>query len=256
MKLKSTFLFLILSLSYSGQIDTVFFDKNWKPCQKKSAKYYRTINIVGSKYLVTDFYINNVIQMKTFSSRKDTLIKDGNCTFYNELGLLTDQGDYINNTETGIWTFNKYSKNGGKYCSGFYLNGLLDSTLTYYYPSGKIKSISRFKNDTLNGLLIKYRKDGSTSSTANYLNGKLNGWYIEYFVNGNKHYEEEYKIGKSTGNRRLYFKNGQLQGEYYWTERRVNGYEIWYYENGDIQSKVIFTNGKRRKTVRAGIPLE
>jgi len=246
---------LLLSNCFS-QNDTSFFDKNWNPCEKIKAEYYRLIQIEGANYIVTDYYINNNPQMKAVCSRIDTLVKNGKCTFYNKMGQLTEEGVYKENKETGLWIFNEYTKKGVRISSGFEKNNLLDSVLTLYFLSGNIYSTSRYLNDTLNGPFIKYREDGTIYSASNYTNGKLNGWYIEYRNNGVKKYEEEYYNGKTTGNRRLYFENGQVQGEFLWTKHKVDGQKIWYYEDGSIQSKVIFTNGKRKKIVRAGQYLE
>ena len=237
-----------------SQNDTLFFDKNWKPCKKIKAEYYRIIRPDSSGFIVKDYYVTNQIQMTAVCSKadKDTIIYNGHCAYYNKLGFITSQGIYTNNLKTGFWTFSNYTDKGEKYNSGFMKNELLDSIFTDYYPSGNIYSTSSFKDDTLNGIKISFRDDGSINYKSYYLNGKLNGWYTEYRKSGVKHIEAEYVNGKMNGNQVLYFENGQKQGDFFYTKRKVDGYKIWYYENGEIQSKVIFTNGKRKKIIRSG----
>lgn len=251
-KIIACLLVIIFSDSF-GQQDTSFFNRSWKPCKRGSAEYYRLIRPQEKNLLVTDYYMNHVIQMQAECLLADTIIRNGKATFYDRQGRVLSEGMYTNNVETGTWSFTPYFNDGSKYSTGFLTdNKLLDSPLTFYYRNGNPYSTGFYTNDTLHGTKTFFRDDGSVQITTDYAKGKQDGWYIEYRKSGLKRYEEEYRQGKRTGNKRLYFTSGQLQGDFHWTERGLNGHKIWYYENGEIQSKVTFENGKRTKVVRSG----
>ena len=101
-----------------AQKDTVFFDKDWKECKRSNAAFFRIIIRREKDYLVKDMYISGHPQMiAECSSLQPQLVREGQCSFYNESGIIFSQGNYHNDIECGLW---RYIKNKGKDTSYFY----------------------------------------------------------------------------------------------------------------------------------------
>ncbi len=76
----------LASLCYGQNMDTVYYDADWKTTIKANASYYRIVKLVeeSKKYEVTDFYMSGKIQMTgTFSSMSPE-IKDGILMWYKD----------------------------------------------------------------------------------------------------------------------------------------------------------------------------
>lgn len=94
--MKNYWLILILLLisrtenfAQTKEINREFFDAEWRPVKfEKDSKYYRTIESIGQKFLVKDFYtISNQLQMEAqCKAIKPDLVFDGLAKFYNEDG--------------------------------------------------------------------------------------------------------------------------------------------------------------------------
>jgi antitoxin component YwqK of YwqJK toxin-antitoxin module len=54
-------------------------------------------------------------------------------------------------------------------------NGLINDTLTYYYPNGDIFKKSVYKDDKRNGYYIEYHKNGNKWVEGEFLNGNMKG---------------------------------------------------------------------------------
>ena len=136
--MKTTLLTVILALltviGYT-QSDTIYFDQDWKKCNRNNAKYYRLILEDGKKYIVKDMYINNYPQMIAVCSSVNPLIKDGKCNFFDESGVKTSEGTYTNNKESGIWI---WWEDNGK-----------DSTVAEYKSDGT-RTYTRFSRNYMN----------------------------------------------------------------------------------------------------------
>lgn len=104
----------------------------------------------------------------------------------------------------------------------FYKHGVRDSTWTWFYNGGKIKSVE------------------------NYKNGKEHGAKLEYYENGNKKYEAKYLNDKKVGLLSEWYGNGQLRYTCEYTNNQKNGKEIYYYQDGKIEKEGVFVNGSKK----------
>lgn len=131
--MKTTFiistLFLVASICL-GQTDTTFFNSDWKKCEKKDAKFYRTVLKDKNSFIVSDMFINNKPQMIAVCSNSiSPLNKNGNCIYFDDNGDKESQGLFKDNKTTGTWTW--------------YDNGSKDSTVATYRENGT-KEYTRF----------------------------------------------------------------------------------------------------------------
>ncbi|WP_316635452.1 hypothetical protein [uncultured Flavobacterium sp.] len=105
-------LFAVLFLSsfrLTAQKDTIFFDKNWKTTDKKTALYYRikplkvkTKNAIGYKikdtdslFVIKDYYLNsNKIQFEGYSKDREGEYLVGKAKWYHESDSKSDTRDF------------------------------------------------------------------------------------------------------------------------------------------------------------------
>lgn len=94
-----------LGLVFKGVIGTnkLFYDKNWKLCEKENAKYFRIVTLdsnLNPVGLVKDYYMNGTLQFqgnfKVFKPNINLEIMDGKVSWYYENGLLQRTAFYIN----------------------------------------------------------------------------------------------------------------------------------------------------------------
>ncbi len=146
MKKSSFILSFIIGFSLFAQAQkTTYFDKNWNPCPKDSARYYRLAEKKDTLWLVSDYYITNELQMKG-SYLDDSLKKaHGVFTYYYRSGQLSSKGAYQNNQRRGLWQ--GWHETGEKYYEGSADSGVWN----YWYQSGKPEG---------GGLMIKDKSVG------------------------------------------------------------------------------------------------
>lgn len=93
--------------------DTIYFDKDWKECEKVSALYFRLITTRDSLYQVNDYYLDGTLQMSALCSSINPEIKHGLCTYYHPNGKRERKGMYYNDKPIGVWNY--YNKRGINY---------------------------------------------------------------------------------------------------------------------------------------------
>lgn len=107
MKRITTLALLALCMTVANaQLDTTYFDKDWKECTSVSYNYFRTIKETNKAYIVTDHYKNGQIQMIFHcSALKPDEIQDGPYIVFDSTGFKTIKGEYASNKPTGTWTW-------------------------------------------------------------------------------------------------------------------------------------------------------
>src|SRR4051794_26855263 len=97
---------LCSGLFASAQSDTsyLYFNKDWKNCNKDTAFYYAKVYRNGKLWDRKDFWVKgNVLQMEGSYLKKDCKTQQGTFGWYNDEGLLTitklyEKGKTINIT--------------------------------------------------------------------------------------------------------------------------------------------------------------
>ena len=178
---------------------------------------------------VTDKEYYNKGNTRKYTEDYDVHGKLESRTYFNE--QLTTQIDYYN-PEGEIYESLIYDKNGNvdykrtnflghKTHEGSTKNGALNGDFTWYFPNGKVKSKTTFKNDNRHGEYVRYHLNGKIAQKVNYVNGEFEGKCTWFYPNGKK----ETEINYQKGNR--------------------HGEAIWYYENGEISQKTIYEYGEK-----------
>ena len=91
-----------------------------------------------------------------------------------------------------------------------------------YYPSGKVKIKTPYRNGKKNGIELQYRENGN-------LNRKIT-----------------FKDGKKHGDHIYYGKKGKIAGKVPFKDGKAHGIRVWYREDGSIARRERFINGKKQ----------
>lgn len=168
-----------------------------------------------------------------------------------------------NGKKQGPWK--KYEK-GVLVYEGQFENDVPKGTFKYYFPNGKIKSITEFisgvskvqvvtyhenGNKASEGVFVDQQKDGLWKyysdknvllSEENYKLGKKNGRFVTYSVDGYKLKEENYLNDELDGECKAYFEKEELSTVMNFLKGMQNGETIAYYPGGKVSLKGMYHN--------------
>ncbi|MFC2176529.1 toxin-antitoxin system YwqK family antitoxin [Bacteroidota bacterium] len=169
--------------------------------------------------------------------------------------FTTDSGDSLNmrdsnNFKQGWW---KVYNTGGKYKSynegqlveeGEYLNNKKSGVWTKYYPNGNKKHELTFANNVANGYAKIYYRNGKLQEEGIWKNNSWQGQYKFYYEDGTLKYDWSYNsTGNREGEQRYFHENGLLQILGNWKEGKEIGMLTEYHEDGSVKTKRFFQDG-------------
>jgi TonB family protein len=167
----------------------LYFDKNWEPCDKEEAYFYRNTNEInkeGASGIITDYYINGEMYRK---GRFINGQKDGEFTYYHENGVLEAQGRFDSNEKVGEWEY--YYEDQSPRQIVFFEDKQL---FVYKYWDAQ----GRLKVDEGNGKYEAYNQYISVElkETGKFVDYKKDGLWKGFTQDGRLYYEEVYKEGE------------------------------------------------------------
>gem|GEM_PF-930988 len=272
------FLLLFTPLISLAQTDTIYYDIKWNNCSKNLAKYYRiATKLQAHKYKVDDYYLSGKLQMSGF---KDSFpdSQDGNTghfVYYDSLGHITAEGDYINNLHEGLWTYYYRGSNHIKSKVNFIKDNRNGHGIYYDSASQMISDEGDWRNDTAIGVW-KYYFDGSSfvrfeldmrnylenyytfydslthnkiSEGATFSNLRNDVW--KFYDSSSKRLlkQAHYKFGKLDGLLETYDQDGSRATEEMYSKGNLGGLSKMYYKgtgyvNWEMEFKNSIPNGK------------
>lgn len=134
-----------ISITLFGQTqEKIYYDENWKVCNKSDADYYRLITFDGNgKPLgkVKDYYITGELQWEGYFSYVDKNdnskdINEGHCIWYHKNGKKSRESEMVNNLENGRTTY--WHENGNKAREVEFKMGIPNGIWIDYYENGKL----------------------------------------------------------------------------------------------------------------------
>ena len=141
---------------------------------------------------------------------------------------------YYNNTDTVPYT-GKVIENwdsSSVRLEFFCKNGIRDSTEIQWFPNGKLKSKSKYKQGLPVDTIIKWYDTGQKMVVAFYEQGVINGKLIVWYLNGNKFCETNYLDGEKNGFETHWLKNGDTTTVIEYKNDELNGVQIVFNKNG------------------------
>lgn len=157
---------------FSQKTEPIYYNEDWKVTTKDKALFYRLTPIkeLGEMILLQDFYINGTPQFEGYTFKDDENNYVGDIVWYDEHGNDTTFRIYPNSTE--------------------------QSTLTYYYPNGKVRKVVEYKKGWKDKETI-FHEDGTVLMKGFFEEGKpAKGEFAN--VNNRDRYEEIMMDGKTT----------------------------------------------------------
>ncbi len=88
--------------------------------------------------------------------------------------------------------------------------GLLDGTVAYYYPSGKLLEMGNYSKGLKTGQWVKYTEHGTMLASGTYNEGKKDGSWLVWDNNGIKRNEMHYLLGEKVGTWRSWGEKGEI----------------------------------------------
>ncbi|MCX6249934.1 MAG: hypothetical protein NTX61_04195 [Bacteroidetes bacterium] len=196
--------------------------------------------------------------------------------FLSMVSILLFSQDTINQTDpqgkkSGFWR--KLNSNGEKVYEGYFTGGIPEGEFRYYYPNGKVKTLSVFSRNGHCTKTISFFQNGKKMAAGNYLDEKKDSLWRFFSESQDTVLSEEfYKEGKKEGVSMTFYarkgiselitwKNGLKEGlweEYYTTGKlKLQGYFAGdqkegafktLYENGSVMMSGQYEQGRQAGT--------
>lgn len=136
-----------------------------------------------------------------------------------ENGQLVEEGEYVNNRKTGVWT--------------------------KYFPNGNKKHELTFANNIANGYAKIYYRNGQLQEEGIWKMNRWSGQYKYYYPDGTLKYDWNYNgSGKREGEQKYFHENGVIQYVGDWKNGNENGELVEYHDDGSVKTKRYFEGGK------------
>lgn len=179
------------------------------------------------------FNTSDSLNVKDASNQKQGWWKiyntDGKYKGY-DIGQLVEEGEYLNNRKTGVWT--------------------------KYYPNGNKKHELTFANNIANGYAKIYYRSGQLQEEGIWKMNRWSGQYKYYYEDGTLKYDWSYNSsGKREGEQKYFHENGVLQYLGDWKNGNEQGELIEYHTDGSIKAKRYFNSGKVEPEKTINLPV-
>lgn len=195
MKPVYTLILLLLACTASARPDTVYYNKNWKPCAKKKAAFFEPMPVVADgHYKITDYYISGRVQMEGYYMLNDIVLqaynpdpgyRDGYFKYYLANGNMEKEGAYKAGKKEGKWKV--YDAASGKLTSeASYKNGIIHGECKSFYANGKMEFYTIIEDNTIKSAM-KFDSTGTEIGRLEEMLPKPTVNLAEYFA-ANLHY--------------------------------------------------------------------
>ncbi len=131
--------------------------------------------------------------------------------------------------------------------TGRFKDGVPVGEFRYYYPDGKLKTLSVVSNDGKKAVTLSYFPDGRKMAAGNYLNEKKDStWQFFSESSGTLVSEETYVAGVIEGASRVYFQEGGLSELQMYKNGIRDGVWEQYYLDGKLKLHGAFKGGEKQ----------
>jgi antitoxin component YwqK of YwqJK toxin-antitoxin module len=127
-----------------------------------------------------------------------------------------------------------------------YINKKASGECIFYYPSGKVRLISEWKDGKEDGEQKAYYETGEVKLISYAKNGIREGKQTEYYLSGKIKSIRTIKNGVSDGEVKLYYKSGHLMEHYFSVKGKAHGKFTIYYDKlgpNNIKAEGFFKDG-------------
>lgn len=154
---------------------------------------------------------------------------------------VTDPGG----RKQGFWR--KLDTAGHIKYEGHFKDGIPVGEFRYYYPDGKLKTISKVSNQGKQAVTVSYFPNGKKMAAGNYINEKKDSlWQFFSESNGTLVSEERYKAGVIEGISNIFYPEGGLSEMHYYKNGIRDGLWEQYYLDGKIKLRGAYKAGEKQ----------
>lgn len=163
-----------------------------------------------------------------------------------------------NGKRQGYWQ--KKDSAGRIIYEGRFSDGLPVGTFRYFYPDGKLKTVSIISPDGKFAQTDSYYQNGKKMAEGGYQNEKREKiWYFYREEDGVLLLEEHYKDGKRDGVSKAYYENGKVSELVNWVGGERTGPWEQYYSDGKLRLRSTYLcdekNGVFKTFYNNGLPM-
>jgi len=217
----------------------------------------------GNIITVTEYKRGFVTDRLKVNRRDKNNRKQGTWMTFYPNGKIQGEGTYKDDKKNGY--FKDYTENGDLIRVVKYVNDIEQAdaleirklqVANEYYPDGKIKSTTMYRDGVPEGVKRDYSPDGVITRSAEYHNGNLigegimleegckDGPWKEFYSEGSLRAEGRYDHGKRIGEWKFYHPDGKMEQNGRYTETGLaDGTWKWYFPNGQLMREEAYYKG-------------
>ena len=151
----------------------------------------------------------------------------------------------LNGRKQGFWR--KHDTAGNIVYEGHFKDGFPVGEFRYYYPSGKLKTVSNLSNKGKRAVTVSYFPNGKKMASGIYLNEKKDStWQFFSESNGTLVSEEHYKAGVIEGISYIFYPEGGLSEMHYYKNGIRDGLWEQYYMDGKLKLRGAYKAGEKQ----------
>ncbi len=153
----------------------------------------------------------------------------------------------------GVWYV--YDRKGYLLREEHYGAYRLNGEVKTFFPSGGIKEITQYLDNTRQGATKTYYENGGIESDSSYEKNNLSGLSKHFYNTGEFESESYYVEGRLDGEKKSYYKTGVLKQIAVYAAGALNGTIRNYGEDGKMVSEEIYDHGAliSRKEIKADV---
>ena len=158
----------------------------------------------------------------------------------------------------GSWR--KVDSAGRLIYTGRFVNGIPSGEFRYYYPDGKLKTVSFVSDHGKKAAVLSYFPGGRKMAAGNYLNEKKDSiWQFYSEITGSLVSQEFYRAGRIDGPSEVFFSEGGLSEVYHYKNGTKEGLWEQYYLDGKLKLRGLYKEGEKQGPFKtfynSGLPM-
>jgi antitoxin component YwqK of YwqJK toxin-antitoxin module len=140
----------------------------------------------------------------------------------------------------------KYDTAGNMLYAGQFRDDIPVDTFRYFYPGGKLKTISVFSENGHRVKSVSYFRNGQPMAKGIYMDEKKDSiWQFFSEYDGTLISEENYRTGKKDGVSKIFFPGGGISETISWKNDVRDGLWEIFYSDGKVKMKGANSNGDK-----------
>jgi antitoxin component YwqK of YwqJK toxin-antitoxin module len=160
------------------------------------------------------------------------------------VGQDTINSKDLQGRKQGFWR--KTDAAGHLVYEGHFKDGRPAGEFRYYYPDGKVKTVSQVSMQGIRASTVSYFPNGRKMASGLYFNEKKDStWQFFSESNGNVVSEETYKDGVINGMSKVFYPEGGLSEQHFFKQGIRDGLWEQYYLEGKLKLRGAYKAGEK-----------